>query len=96
MRRSSAERGYGAAWQKASTAFLAAHPTCTMCAAHGRAEQAVVVDHITPHRGDRRLFWDRGNWQPICAGHHNGAKQRAERLGRSVGCDLDGWPQRLP
>ncbi len=30
-----------------------------------------VVDHIKPHRGDRKLFWDRGNWQPLCEHHHN-------------------------
>ncbi|MHA6731654.1 hypothetical protein [Devosia sp. A369] len=22
----------------------------------------LVVDHIVPHRGDQRLFWDRANW----------------------------------
>lgn len=30
-----------------------------------------VVDHIVPHRGDQKLFWDRGNWQPLCEHHHN-------------------------
>jgi 5-methylcytosine-specific restriction endonuclease McrA len=38
-----------------------------------------VVDHITPHRGDKALLWDRFNWQPLCEGCHNGAKQREER-----------------
>lgn len=32
---------------------------------------ATVVDHIIPHRGDQKLFWDRGNWQPLCEHHHN-------------------------
>ena len=32
---------------------------------------ATVVDHIKPHRGDKKLFWDRGNWQPLCEHHHN-------------------------
>nr|WP_309493912.1 hypothetical protein [Bradyrhizobium arachidis] len=40
---------------------------------------AVVVDHKTPHRGDKTKFWDRGNWQPLCAHHHNSAKQSQER-----------------
>ncbi|WP_349253802.1 HNH endonuclease signature motif containing protein [Bradyrhizobium sp. CB2312] len=40
---------------------------------------AVVVDHIKPHRGDRALFWDKGNWQPLCTHHHNSTKQRLER-----------------
>ncbi len=32
---------------------------------------STVVDHIKPHRGDKKLFWDRGNWQPLCEHHHN-------------------------
>ena len=23
------------------------------------------MDHIVPHRGDQKLFWNRGNWQPL-------------------------------
>jgi 5-methylcytosine-specific restriction endonuclease McrA len=37
------------------------------------------VDHIIPHRGDKRLFWHRANWQPLCAPCHNSIKQRQER-----------------
>ncbi|WP_189426952.1 HNH endonuclease [Devosia pacifica] len=36
-------------------------------------------DHITPHRGDDQLFWDRTNWQALCAHCHNSTKQRQER-----------------
>ena len=32
---------------------------------------AVIVDHIKPHRGDKVLFWDRNNWQPLCKMHHD-------------------------
>lgn len=39
---------------------------------------AIVVDHRTPHRGDQALFWDRSNWQPLCARHHSSDKQREE------------------
>jgi len=24
------------------------------------------VDHVRPHKGDPALFWDHGNWQPMC------------------------------
>ena len=24
-----------------------------------------MVDHRIAHKGDRRLFWDRANWQPM-------------------------------
>jgi predicted ATPase len=34
--------------------------------------QATVVDHVMPHRGDQRLFWDEANW---------GADVRARRTG---------------
>ena len=32
---------------------------------------ATVVDHIKPHHGDQRLFWDVGNWQSLCKAHHD-------------------------
>ena len=60
------ERGYGARWQKARAAFLAAHPLCVNCKRNGRLTPARVVDHIVPHRGDMSLFWDESNWQPLC------------------------------
>jgi 5-methylcytosine-specific restriction endonuclease McrA len=67
-------RGYGADWRKAKAQFLAEHPACSMCGA-----RAAVVDHIRPHRGDQSLFWDRSNWQALCAHCHNSTKQRLER-----------------
>ncbi len=63
-------------------AYLAEHPLCVMCEAAGIATAAGVVDHIIPHRGDRVLFWDRGNWQSLCTEHHDSAKQRMERAQR--------------
>ena len=69
--RSASSRGYGRAWQKVSRQFLNAHPLCVMCAAEGRYVKATVVDHIRPHRGDAKLFWDRGNWQSLCKAHHD-------------------------
>ncbi len=44
---------------------------------------ATVVDHIKPHRGDPKLFWDQENWQALCARHHDRDKQREER-GRAI------------
>ncbi|WP_407496877.1 HNH endonuclease [Pseudooceanicola sp. MF1-13] len=29
------------------------------------------MDHITPHKGDRKLFWDRSNWQALCHACHS-------------------------
>lgn len=79
---SSTARGYGYRWQKARQQHLQQHPLCVMCEAQGRVEAATVVDHITPHRGDERLFWDQTNWQSLCKPHHDGEKQRQEAAAR--------------
>lgn len=65
------ERGYTSAWTRAREAFLKAHPLCVHCERDGRVGQASVVDHRTPHRGDKARFWDRANWQPLCKPHHD-------------------------
>lgn len=69
---------YGPRWRKARLRFLKANPSCSMCQDEGKIEPATVVDHHRPHRGDLRLFWDQGNWRPLCATHHSSTKQRAE------------------
>jgi tetratricopeptide (TPR) repeat protein len=43
------------------------------------AAYAEVVDHIVPHRADRKLFWDQSNWQALCRMHHS--KKTATRDG---------------
>ncbi len=68
------ERGYDTKWDKARAAYLAKHPTCAKC-----GEPATVVDHIVPHKGDMKRFWDRRNWQPLCTTCHSSTKQREER-----------------
>ncbi len=70
-KRSASARGYTHRWQKVSKAFLKAHPLCVRCQAEGRYIKAEVVDHIIPHKGDKKLFWDRDNWQPLCKRHHD-------------------------
>lgn len=54
--------------------------------------QATVVDHIVPHRGNAVLFWDETNWQSLCKGCHDSAKQSEEKQGFSNAVGLDGWP----
>jgi 5-methylcytosine-specific restriction enzyme A len=78
-RRGSAhERGYTRGWQKAAAAFKLRFPLCGMrpngaapvmsrCFERGLHTLAYQVDHVVPHRGDLRLFWDaQGNWQSLC------------------------------
>ncbi len=84
---------YGSSrWKLARTNFIKLNPWCVMCRAAHISRRATIVDHIKPHRGDERLFWDTNNWQPMCKPCHDGAKQAFERSGKirqQVG--LDGW-----
>lgn len=78
MRGTAAQRGYDKRWQRASGAYLARNPLCVECRRAGKLEPATVVDHIIPHRGDKRLFWDMGNWQSLCKLHHDRKTARGE------------------
>ncbi len=70
-RKTTTEKGYGHRWQKARTVFLHAHPLCVRCQERGLLVKATVVDHIVPHRGDEKLFWDTANWQALCKRCHD-------------------------
>lgn len=69
--RPAAKRGYSSKWQRASKKFLQSHPLCAECMKQGRYTKATVVDHIVPHRGDQKLFWDQNNWQAMCKTCHD-------------------------
>lgn len=86
------ERGYDSRWEKARKTFLARSPLCVKCEKQGRVTPATVVDHVIPHRGDRKLFWDSTNWQPLCVECHNRDKQREELRGFDASVGIDGWP----
>jgi 5-methylcytosine-specific restriction endonuclease McrA len=92
QRESSAKRGYGSRWQKARVTWLREHPLCADHLKRGQYVPAEVVDHITPHRGDMKLFWDRKNWQSLCKRCHDAAKQAEESGGVIRGCDVSGLP----
>jgi 5-methylcytosine-specific restriction protein A len=63
-RGSSAQRGYGAEWQKLRRRFLAEHPVCRLC-----NEPATDVDHIISKRKGGTDDWE--NLQPMCRRHHS-------------------------
>ena len=71
LRGGSAARGYDGRWKKARSLFLKQHPLCAFCQAEGKIVPATVVDHIIPHRGDKILFWDETNWEPLCKECHD-------------------------
>ena len=70
-RESATERGYNTQWRKARLRFLHSHPLCELCKRQGKLVEATVVDHIVPHRGDKKLFWDESNWQALCKPCHD-------------------------
>lgn len=80
-----------AAWRRLRAEVLAqAGWMCEACAVPhqlkpGRTDPAAaVVDHKTPHKGDRGRFFDRHNLWAVCKEYHDGHKQRAERAARAA------------
>ena len=52
---------------------------------------ATEVDHITPHRGNPKLFWGRSNLQAMCRSCHS-QKTAREVLCKGPGADEHGMP----
>lgn len=71
LRGGAAARGYDSRWREARKLYLQQHPLCVKCLEEKKITPATVVDHIVPHRGDKKLFWDQSNWQPLCKEHHD-------------------------
>jgi 5-methylcytosine-specific restriction protein A len=71
-----AARGYNESWRRMRKHFLRQpeNVCCKLCGG-----PAAVVDHVVPHRGDRQLFHDRANWQPLCVTCH-GRKSQTEMI----------------
>ena len=93
-RPSATRRGYDHRWREARASFLREEPLCRKCkeADPPRLTPATVVDHVIPHKGNQRLFWDRSNWAGLCTTCHSAVKQREERRGYAIGCDASGAP----
>lgn len=70
-RGSASQRGYDSRWRKSRDAYIVKHPLCVRCEDQGVLNKAEVVDHITPHKGNKTLFWDRDNWQSLCKRCHD-------------------------
>ena len=65
---------------------------CPHC--KGKGLIANVVDHVIPHRGNSRLFWDTKNLQSMNKACHDKYKQSQESGGQGFdqGCDESGSP----
>ena len=84
-RATTAERGYGARWQRTAKAFLAHNPLCAICQRNGRTTLATCVDHVIPHKGYTVKFWQQSNWQSLCDRHHSEKTTREDGgFGRAV------------
>lgn len=85
-------RLYNAArWRKRRAWQLRSEPLCRLCLEIlGRPVIATVADHITPHRGDPKLF--EGKLQSLCVHCHNSWKAQQERHGYFTGFDRNGRP----
>lgn len=40
---------------------------------------SAVIDHIKPHRGNEKLFWDIDNLQAVSKQYHDSQKQKEEQ-----------------
>ncbi len=79
-RPSAAKRGYDSKWNKYRLSFLSKPENmfCVRCKERSVMTVAKVVDHIIPHKGDRRLFWDTKNHQGLCERCHNSKTARED------------------
>ena len=76
-RGSTAQRGYGGAWQRKRRAYLAAHPVCVSC-----EQPANEVDHVIPlSRGGPD---DESNYQALCKPCHSAKTAREGGRGRNL------------
>ena len=75
------KKRYGHQWQKVRARFLAAHPLCAECMAHGRTTPASEVHHILPlSRGGTH---DEDNLMALCKPCHSAISARdGDRWGR--------------
>lgn len=80
-----------ARWIRLRQWILDRDPLCRYCMQDEIVEEAEVVDHIKPHKGDLDLFWNPDNLQPLCRACHDGRKQREDR-GTYIAFGPDGWP----
>ncbi len=79
-------------WWKLRSQRLKAEPWCRFCRQAGVMTAAEIVDHIRPHRGDRRLFFDTTNLQSLCRPCHDRTKQGIEARGYDARIGSDGLP----
>ena len=79
-------------WVKGRLIHLSIYPLCAYCLQLGKTTRATIVDHIIPHKGDEKLFFNADNRQSLCKPCHDGPKQLEESRGYQIGHGADGMP----
>ena len=69
---------YSRRWRMLRAEQLIAEPFCRECGRRGIRTRAEDIDHIKPHKGNKRLFFDPSNLQSLCHSCHS-RKTIAER-----------------
>ena len=85
LRGNSNKRGYTYRWSKERTAHLNRYPLCVECLKLDVIRTATEVDHIIPHKGDMKIFWNHRNWAGLCKTCHSqktGREQAGNRQGK--------------
>jgi 5-methylcytosine-specific restriction protein A len=67
---------YTVRWRRLRLEVIAA--AAHICQACGCVALALEVDHVQPHKGDVRRFWDRSNLQALCPSCHTAKTARGE------------------
>lgn len=65
---------YDGDWERYRVRFLKVNRECYAC-----GELATVVDHLTPHQGDKQLFEKLDNHIPLCVVCHNTVTTKFDR-----------------
>ena len=60
-----------ARWRRLRRWQLNKEPLCRICEEQSIIEEATVVDHIEPHKGDYEKFFNSDNLQSLCTSCHN-------------------------
>lgn len=83
---------YGLGRWKARQRFqMRQHPLCAFCMQRGLVVEAVVADHVQPHKGDWNQFW-LGSLQSLCRRCHESGKKFEEGRGFRSDIGEDGIP----
>lgn len=79
-------------WKAIRAKRLYKEPFCRTCTLLNKQTRAWIVDHVIPHKGDTKLFYDYANTQSLCETCHNSLKQSEEVRGFAKVIGQDGWP----